>query len=416
MALLFAGSAFAQEVKQEEEKKGPEFKYSAKAWVYGANGSQSDYEYDYAHVRVRPLFSLGNDNIKIVTQLEIDQHFGKGASDNDYADPGTDNKVVEVKHAYVDAKDVIIPNLSLMGGLNGYKFPLVVDNDYALFKAGYNFGIGQIYLSYIKIEEYELASNTETDTEQDDDATAYAFDLPIKFNGITVRPGVIYIKGGEQSSSFSETKLTNYALNVEGDFGIVAVNATGAYLTGDLNSTVETSAYGFDLGLDIKPAEGIKIGAFFTYGTGNDGSDATEDNSYFYNLNKIFGKTSNKSGAPDGRLFLLENATVTSSAMNDFDSMDNALGYMSYGLNAQAKLDKLTLFAQFGMASTVEDSATGDSKIGSEIDLKASYEIAPKSTIFVEYGYFMAGDDMGVGKYTEAESASQVAFGMTASI
>ncbi len=437
MALLFAGSAFAQEVKQEE-KKGPEFKYSANAWVYGASGSQSDYEYDYAHVRVRPLFSLGNENIKIVTQLEIDQDFGRSSSSKDYAvydstdtatgdyitisddsasaDPGTDNKVVEVKHAYIDAKDVIIPNLSLMGGLNGYKFPLVVDNDFALFKAGYNFGMGQINLSYIKIDEYDTASNTETDDELDDDATAYAFDLPIKFNGITVRPGVIYIKGGEQSSTFSETKLTNYALNVSADFGMVTFGATGAYMTGDLNSTKETSAYGFDLGLDIKPVEGVKIGAFFTYGTGNDGSDATEDNSYFYNLNKVFGKTSNKSGAPDGRLFLLENATVTSSAYNDFDSMDNALGYMSYGINAQANFDKIVLFAQFGMASTVEDNAAGDSGIGSEIDLKASYEIAPKSTIFVEYGYFMAGDDMGVGLYTKAENASQVAFGMTASI
>jgi hypothetical protein len=197
---------------------------------------------------------------------------------------------------------------------------------------------------------------------------------------------------------------------------MVAFGATGAYLTGDLNSSKETSAYGFDLGVDIKPADGIKIGLFFTYGTGNDGSDATEDNSYFYNLNKVFGKNSNKSGAPDGRLFLLENATVTSSAYNDFDSMDNALGYMSYGLNAQAKFDKIVLFAQFGMASTVEDNAAGDNGIGSEIDLKVSYEIAPKSTIFVEYGYFMAGDDMGVGKFSTAENASQVAFGMTASI
>lgn len=436
MALLFAGSAFAQEAAQEE-KKGPEFKYGAKAWVYGANGSQNDYQYNYAHARLRPLLSLGNENIKIVTQLEIDQDFGRSKSSKDYevvddtdavigstsisddsagADPGTDNKVLEVKHAYVDAQNVIVPKLSLMGGLNGYKFPLVVDNDYALFQAGYDFGMGKVNISYIKVDEYEIAENTEIDEEQDKDVTAYAVDLPVKISNITVRPGVIYIAGGEQSESFSEAKLTNYALNVSADFGIAAVNATGAYLSGDLNADVETAAYGFDLGVDVKPVDGIKVGAFFTYGTGNDGSDATEDNSYFYNLNNIFGKTSNKSGAPDGRLFLLENATVTSSACNDFDSMDNPLGYMSYGINAEAKFDKLVLFAQFGMASTVEDNEAGDTGIGSEIDLRVSYEIGPKSTIFAEYGYFMAGDDMGVGKYAEAESASQLAFGITASI
>ena len=423
LALLVSGGAFAQEVKPEE-KKGPEFKYNIKAWAFGATGAQKDYQYSYEHARVRPMLSLGNENIKVVTQLEIDQDFGRGTDENVNADPGTDNKVIEVKHAYIEAKDVIVPKTSLMGGLNGYKFPLVVDNDFALFQAGYDFGMGKALVSYIQVDEYEIAEQTVSSTgvkvKQNKDVAAYALDLPVKIDVFTVRPGIIYIKGGDQSATFAKTALTNYALNVAGDLGMVAFTATGAYMGGTLKddgtTEAKTSAFGLDLGVDVKPVDGVKVGAFFTYGSGNDAKDAEKDNSYFYTLNKVFGKTSNKSGAPDGRLFLLENATVTSAAYNDFDSMDNSLGYMSYGLNAEMKLDKLTLFAQFGMASTAEKNAAGDTGIGSEVDLKASYEIAPKSTLFAEYGYFIAGDDMAVGKYAKAENAYQLAFGLTTQI
>ncbi|HNX23076.1 MAG TPA: hypothetical protein PKG60_03460 [Spirochaetota bacterium] len=421
IALVFTGNVFAQEVKQEE-KKGPQFTYSAKLWAYGVSGSQKDYEYNYSHVRLRPLFTLGNENIKIVTQLEIDQDFGRGTDDNVNADPGTDNKVIEVKHAYAEAKDVILPNVSLVAGLAGYKFPLVVDNDFALFQAGYDFGAGKASLSYIKVDEYEPVEQTETETKQNKDVDAYALDLPVKIDSLTVRPGVIYIKGGDESVNFTKTSLVNYALNVTGDMGTLAFTATGAYMNGTLKddgiTKVKTSAYGIDLGVDVKPADGIKIGLFGTYGTGNDGKDAEKDNSYFYTLNKVFGKTSNKSGAPDGRLYLLENASVTSAGgYNDFDSMDNSLGYMAYGINAEAKIiSKLTLFAQFGMASTVEKDAGGNTGIGSEIDLRAAYEIAPKSSLFLEYAAIIAGDDMGLGKYTTAENVSQIIWGVTAQI
>jgi len=457
IALLLAGSAFAQEVKQEE-KKGPEFKYGIKAWAFGVKGQQNDYKYDYSHIRVRPLLTLGIENIKVVTQLEIDQDFGREESSKSYtstettaggdshthkitikddsngADPGTDNKVVEVKNVYIEATDVIIPNLSLMGGLNGYSFPLVVNNDFALFQAGYNFGIGKVNLSYIKLDEYSIADKTEDEPSehQKNDVTAYALDLPLKISSFTIRPGVIHIKGGEQSSSLAKAALTNYALNISGSMGIVSFNATGAMMKGVISDNgivsgaqtkVKNNSRGFDAGVDIKPADGIKIGFFGTYGTGNDGNDSKKDNSYFYNLNNVFGKTSNKSGAPDGRLFLLENATVTSAAYNDFDYMDSQYGYMSYGLNAEAKISKLTLFAQFGMAKTVKSQTVTingiDSKnknIGSEIDIKASYEIAPKSSLFTEFGYLMAGDDMNLGKYTKAENAYQFAWGLSTQI
>lgn len=415
MALLFAGSAFAQEVKTEE-KKGPEFSYGLKGAIFGVKGANDDLAYDYSHIRVRPTLNVVNGNIKGVLTFEIDQDFGKEAGTKTYtdsngdtvavdvenpgADAGTDNKVIEVKHAYLDAKDVIIPGLSLMGGLNEYSFPLVVKNDFALVRAGFDFGMGKVFLGYIAIEEQDVIENTAADVEDADDVDVYAVDLPLKFGAFGVRPGFLYITGADQST-YAESKLKNIALNVNGDMGIVAFNASGAYLTGDTNATDTASAYAVDVNVDVKPAEGIKIGAFFTMGSGDDDTTDDEDKGYFSMMNTFLGSQkasfsangSTSSGAPDGRLFLFENATAASNGgVNYFDAMDNENGYMSYGLYAEAKMDNLALFAQFGMARLVKEDADGDKAIGSEIDLKASYTIGPKTDLFVEAAYLISGD------------------------
>ncbi|NLV67759.1 MAG: hypothetical protein GXY14_08810 [Spirochaetes bacterium] len=416
MALLFAGSAFAQEVKTEE-KKGPEFSYGLKGAIFGVTGVNDDLAYDYSHIRVRPSLNVTNGNIKGVLTFEIDQDFGKGDAVKN-ADPGTDNLAVEVKHAYLDAKDVIIPGLTLMGGLNEYSFPLVVKNDFALVRAGFDFGMGKVFVSYIAVEEQDVIENTAADAEDADDVDVYAVDLPLKFDAISVRPGLLYIVGGDQST-YAETGLTNVALNVSGDMGMVVFNVSGAYLTGDTNATNTAAAYAVDVNVDVKPVEGIKVGAFFTMGSGDDDAADDEEKNYFGIMNTFLGDNSNNpfaangktnSGAPDGRLFLFENASAASNGgVNYFDAMDNQNGYMSYGLYVEAKMDKLALFAQFGMANLVEDNAAGDTAIGSEIDLRASYTIGSKTDLFVEAAYLVSGDIL-------EENAYQGILGVTTSL
>jgi hypothetical protein len=430
MALLFAGAAFAQEVKTEE-KKGPALTYGFKGYAFGVTGSSADFGYDYTHVRVRPSLAVVNENVKGVVTFEIDQDFGKqdNASDGTApgADAGTDNKVVEVKHAYMEAKDAIVPGLTFMAGLNAYFFPMVVDNDFAMLQAGYDFGMGKAVFSYIKIDEYAVMESDAAAVEENKDLQAYALDVPLKFGAISVRPGVMAIRGEKESDNFAEASLMNYAVNVKGDMGMVAFNASGAYLSGDINADTETSSYAFDANVDIKPIENIKVGAFITYATGDDDTVETEENNGYFNvMNSIFGKNESagsgktSSGATDGRLFLLENGSgnvTRNGGLNYYDTMDNEYGYMSYGLYVEGKFDKLTAFAQFGMASILEDEEAGDSAIGSEIDLRVDYEIGPKTVIFAQYANFMAGDlFIAPGSTTDAEGGYEVAFGMTASI
>ena len=466
IALLIASSAFAQ----EDEKKGPDFNYGARVWVYGVTGQQKDLAYDYSVFRIRPMLSLEMEDIKIVTHLEISQNFGRGYASNNtnYAPQATDQFAVKVKGAYIEAKNVIIQNLSLMGGLNGYKYPLVIDNDFGLFQTSYDFGMGKANLSYIKLHEYSLYEKTGTDVKQNVDAQAYALDVPIKINkDITVRPGLVYIQGGKklQDNTITTiepsnellygTSLVNAALNVTGKVNAISFTATGAYLKGTLNKEeldpsgnpgvfdkIKTSAYAFDLGVDFKANDMFKIGVFGTYLSGNDGKDAKKNNNYFKNMENIFGRPDRADGSGIGRLFILEAATITQVGgdYEKFFAMEHEQGYMSYGISAEAKIDKVTLFAQFGMAQTTKKTVAytsfsptahpfntvgtpivvpaGKKNIGSEIDAKISYALASKTALFAEFAYVLSGDVMlnNFQYYQAKENMYQIAGGITSQI
>ncbi|HOV09267.1 MAG TPA: hypothetical protein PK482_09180 [Spirochaetota bacterium] len=427
-ALLIATGAFAQDAKKAD------FNYSFFGIAYGVMGSQDKMEYDYSHIRVRPFFTVGNENVKGVVRLEIDQDYGKtdttadsdlvpGVKQNDGADKGTDNKVVEVKWAYLQVKDFLIPNLTATMGLNAYYFPMVVDNDFAMNQLAYDFGMGKAIFSYIKIDEYDVVEKTAADVKQNKDAQAYAIDLPIKAGAINVRPGFLYITSGKEAKllfydddesktydagddiELSKAKLYNAALNVNGDFGMVGLDLTGAYLWGNVTETtagkIDVAAYAFDALLTVKPAEGISLGLFATYTSGQDDGDK------FKGYDIIM---ETYMGACDGRLFLIEAAGVASNGgYQPFDQTDTFAGLMVYGVNLEATFGKLALLAQYGYASVADDTSTGDSFIGHEFDLKAAYTVAPATTFFVEGGYIKAGDII-------TDDAWEVAYGLTTKI
>ena len=429
-ALLIATGAFAQDAKKAD------FNYSFFGIAYGVMGAQDKLEYDYSHIRVRPFFTVGNENVKGVVRLEIDQDYGKNADTSittstdlahshtiTVANPsgagkGTDNKVVEVKWAYLQVKDFLIPNLTATMGLNAYYFPMVVDNDFAMNQLAYDFGMGKAIFTYIKIDEYAQVEKKDNGTKQNQDAQAYAFDLPIKAGAVNIRPGFLYITSGKQATlafylddddapylTTSKAKLYNAALNVNGDMGMFGFDITGAYLGGNVTETTEgkidVAAYAFDALLTVKPAEGISLGLFATYTSGQDDGDKFKG--YDIIMDTYM-------GACDGRLFLLEAAGVaTNGGYQPFDVTDTFAGLIVYGVTAEAVFGNVTLLAQYGYAQVADDTTTGDSAIGQEFDLKASYTVAPATTLFVEGGYIKAGDLMD-------EDAWEVAYGLTTKI
>jgi len=440
MALLFAGSAFAQDAP-----KGPEFKYGFFGMAYGVSGSQDDLEYDYTHIRVRPMFTLGNENVKGVVRLEIDQDYGKEATAAG-ADNGTDNMVVEVKWAYMEVKDMLVPNLTFTAGLAGYLIPLVVDNDFALFRAAYDLGVAKVDLAYVKHQEYDYVSTDSTGTKTLDDTESYAVQIPVKAGAIKITPAYVYTKVGkdintdqwatdatgaaalavewDEESLYHDGNISNYAVALNGDFGMVTLDAAFDYSKGKVKKTAEDDGtvgtytttkydiktYAFDAILGIKPAEGIKISLFYTLYSGDDKAD-DEITSHIATMDTFY-------SAPDGRLFLLDAGGIAVNGGNQpFDKGRTALGLNIYGLKADATFGKLGLMAQYAYVTTAKDNAAGDNVLGQEVDLKVSYDVAPATQLFAEYGYIFAGDDnMGLDVAGKAEDAQQFAWGLKTSI
>jgi hypothetical protein len=297
--------------------------------------------------------------------------------------------------------------------------------------------MGKAIVSYLKVAENSTNNETVNPVTGDkltnnrNDIQIYALDLPIKAGDMTVRPGFMYFQGGKEAVNavtlngvgavaadyLQELSAYNAALNFTGNFGLVSLDATAAYLGGSSKPSgvkEKFAAYAADVLLTIKPSDTLKAGLFFTMTSGDKNSTADKDENYMATMHAITGGGYTSMG----RLFLMNYQGVwTNGCANIYDQGDTNGGLMIYGANVEAKMDKLTLFAQVGYVTVAEDNG-GDSVIGTEADLRASYEVAPKTNLFAEAGYIMAGDDsMMVGtKYIKAEDAYMFAWGISTSI
>jgi len=411
MALLIAGSAFAQEVKPEV-KKGPEFKYSiwANAFAVTQDTSKKDEQLQYSQVRVRPMFTLTNENVSVVTRLEIDQFFGADYTANTNkatnADPDGDEISTKVKWAYISVKDMMMPGLSMTAGLAPYVYSLGFNNDMPMFNLIYDAGMVKVDLAYIKFQENSLKTTDAALTpsvsgvDTEDDAQAYALKLPVKLGDITVTPSVLYYtaeknqRAKDASASLNtEETLTMPALGVKAKMGDISFDADFQYIMGEQKATAgvktDVAAYAAYLNAGYKASDSLKINLFGLYSTGED--------------NKADKITSFQSVSKDeievGPMFIInDNSNNTLGITTEYDK--GTEGLMMFGLAAEFKMDKLTALAQIAYAQTSSDKVVKETALGTEIDLRLSYEVAPKTSLWVEGAYLAAG------KFIEAKNTA----------
>jgi hypothetical protein len=389
MMLTFAAGAFAQDAA----KTGPEFKYSvwANAFAITENTAAKDTTKDYSAIRVRPMFSMGNENVSVVTRFEIDQYYGKKAGDVGYADPDTDQMAVEVKWAYINVKDMLIPGLSMTAGLAPYVYSVGFNNDMPLFNLVYDAGMVKVDLAYIKFEE-TLTTEETAAGKTEDDAQAYAVKLPINLGDITITPSVLYYTGEMNAEAGYEETLTMPALGVKAAMGALSIDADFVYIMGEYDNgvaTADVAAYAAYVNAGFKASDSIKISVFGLYTTGQD------DSADFTSFADVC-----KDEVEVGPLFIInDNGNINQVGVtNEYDRTATE-GLSVFGLAAEFKMDKFTALAQVAYAMTNEDVFVEDTDLGIEMDLRLSYEVAPKTALWVEGAYLMAG------KYIEATEA-----------
>ena len=393
MMLTFVAGAFAQDAAKTT---GPEFKYSvwANAFAITEDMSAKDTTKDYSQIRVRPMFSMGNENVSVVTRLEIDQYYGAkytgGTSDVGYADPDTDQKAVEVKWAYINVKDMLIPGLSMTAGLAPYVYSVGFNQDMPLFNLVYDAGMVKVDLAYIKFYEGNVIEEN-AGVEKVDDAQAYAVKLPINLGDITVTPSVLKYNGTKNTDDaagadlgYSES-LTMPALGIKAAMGALSIDADFVYIMGELDqagATADVAAYAGYVNAGFKASDAFKVSVFGLYATGaDDSSDYTSFADFCTDEIEV------------GPMFIINDGGYINQVGVGADEFDtHSAGLILFGLAAEFKMDKLTALAQVAYATTQSD--TGDTKetvIGTEIDLRLSYEVAPKTSLWAEGAYLSAG-------------------------
>lgn len=411
MALLFAGNAFAQDSKSEE-KKGINFNYSiwANAFAATENTAKKDEQKEYSNIRIRPMFTLSNDNVSVVTRFEIDQFYGAKyttstiGNDVSYADPDGDEKAVELKWAYISVKDMIMPGLSMTAGLAEYKYSVGFKNDMPLFNLVYDAGIAKFDLAYIKFVEGNTTDTAAgTGTKAEDDVQAYALKVPVKIGDITLTPSVLYLTGEKNvlkpvkeavSTSLGyEQKLTMPALGVKAKFGDITLDADFQYITGEFKAAAASSdvtAYAAFVNAGYKASDKLKINLFGLYSTGED--DKADKVTSF--------QTASMDEIEVGPMFIINDYGYIEQAgiSNEYDKAEE--GIMMLGVSAELKIDKFTALAQLAYAMTTSDKVVSETALGTEIDLRLSYEVAPKTSLWVEGAYLAAG------KYIEEKNVS----------
>lgn len=390
-SLAMATGAFAQE--------GPTFKYNvfAQASAYQTQTAAESIK-KASHIRVRPKFTAAMGNVSVVTYLEVDGKFGSKGPDKDdaYFGKGADEKgIVEVKNVYINVKDAFVPGLALKAGVFGYKFPLALNDDFAGFEACYNAGMAKVAYDYIKFQE-----NNEVDdnagTEAKDDAQMHSLKAMIKTGNMTITPAYVFAVGEENVGDSQQHMLGVSFSMKEGPLGVFA---NGAYIMGKDKSSgteVDIAAYAAELKVSYKVMPMLTAEVFGMYASGSDTEDKTE-----------FSAVDGSGDIEGGQLFMINDKGYFThvGAMfkeAEYDRAGLSDGIMIFGVAAKGAVDKMKYVAQVGYAQCTSDKGgVSDKGIGTEFDLRVGYSVAPKSELYVETAYLLAG------KYVEATQSDK---------
>ena len=370
------------------------------------------------------LTMTGTDDDKKVKGV-VGFEFGAnkfGASGADFA--GDDNNF-EFRWGYVDFEVPFDPASHLIVGLQpaGYNKFLWSDNGGGVKwvskrgKLGYslgwfrddltNGGIGDSTTTTTALRFNDANNNgtveagelvnvtTTTQNTKSTNDDVYAFDVTYTIdNGPKLNGFALYREDGQESiagvSGVQDKKLW-LGLAGEGQAGALFYGFTGIYQTGELkvnNETLDREAYLLNAEVTYK-FDKLRVKAGWLYSSGDD--DATDDDvENFQNIDAYmggFGSVVVFDGLAD------DNSLVTSPYILDKGLNMPYIG-VDYDLN-----DKASIGASYLYIATAEDfdgsrdtDTSGDTELGHEISVRASYKITKNLTTGIEAGYLIGGD------------------------
>lgn len=318
----------------------------------------------YVDTRTRLYYTaIFNENFKFVNKFEMDATWGGNGSD--YGDIGADGKVFEIKNSYADFK---LGAAQIKIGTQGATIArgFLFDDDFSGVVAVIPAGNVTIPVAWVKVEDEDRGISTY-------DRDYYTVMPIIKISDeITLNPYLLLDKAEGET-------WNNYYAGIDVNVKMDAFSAwgTGIYQFGEILGT-DTSAFLLAGGATAGPVHGQVF-----YATGQDATDS--DRTAFTN--------------PKGRSYYwseIMGAGTFDNAVSAGSPGDGISNVWAANVGFSVKpMDKLTVGADLWYAALVEDDAAGNTELGTEIDVKATYAIYDNLKLDLVAAYLIAGDATG---------------------
>jgi len=337
-----------------------------------------------------------SDNFKFVNKFEMDAVWGgdqnTGNSGRDYGDIGADGISVEVKNSYVDF-DMGPVNSKI--GVQGFILArgFIADDDFAGMHLTYGNDLMSLPVFWFKAYEGGDENNTND---------ADIFGIAPTFNmgdALTLKPYALYwmsdnleayqnTPGRFQQAlgldDLDDADLFYFGLDADLKLDVVSLFFTGIYQMGTADfqngNDTDIQSYLLNAGasMNLGPAE-LHGQAF--YASGDDDAEDDDVDSFFV----IEGASHYWAEIMGYGVF-----DFYTSAGAPADQISNV---WAANIGATFKLtDKLSLTGDVWYAELAEDDVNGETELGTEFDLKATYKLMENLNLDVVGAYLLAGD------------------------
>jgi len=384
---------------------------SGSAW----GSARKNNNYTETRTRLRYI-AKASDDLKLVTQFEIDTVWGNTATSGSAGGGRIDTDAVniEVKHAYLDFN--LAKNVNVKVGSQAYKDTikgLYVDADLPMLYVKSKFGSYSLGLGYSRFNDAN-ASNTSQGLSQYNgrlNADLYALDNTFAF-GKDAKATLSYYLNVDNSNPGLEKKVHTFGLGGSAKFGKLTVDGFAAMQAGTHRGGTNGASenyHGWAANAVAKMPVGpgtMKIGGLFVSGDNNGANGNNHDNGW-QTLSSNNGAAIQNSYNDGSMMLLTRNTNLGGTNTDCFmrrPITNIALAHVGY----DAKFtDKVSAMANVGMAwipastGTTTVSGNAGDYMGTEINMEARYKLYKNLTLNAQAAYVMLGS-----YYKNTQSAS----------
>jgi hypothetical protein len=342
-----------------------------------------------------------NDNLKLVNKFEFDTVWGGPG----YGNIGADGVDVEIKNTYADfTLGSINAKIGTQPGFLARGF--LFDDDFS--GATITFNGETLSIPFIWMKAYEGGAGKDENNNDYNDYDADYYGLAPSFNlreMLTINPYFLYVTSENASAWFGEPygylfddfDTYYFGIDVDAKFEMGNVWFTGIYQFGEMDvlnestnnyESLDISAWLLAIGGNMTVSDNANVHGQFFYATGDDDDDndlevffGPQGQSYYWAEIMGLGMFD---GARDGNY--------------DYATSNNSPGeYISNIMAANigasfSPMEKLNVGLDLWYAALAEDDANGESDLGTEVDLKLTYELVEGLNLDVVGAYLFAGD------------------------